>query len=126
MRSKIQTFHENAEAGRYDLMLRDYFKPPGDFPHYMRTRAGLGRMVRTTEVDSQSGSGYYGWVRVLHNTEFERGHAFEDFQFRVDGAAVRLNVYNYQIGKRLACPAVRLLANCRFEDAPRPALHTSR
>jgi hypothetical protein len=106
-------------------MLRDYSMPPADFTRYMQRRAELGRMVRTTEVMSTSGSGSYDFVWVKYNTEFERGHALEDFHFRIDGAALRLNTYHYQIGKKLACPTVKLFSQCWLEDAPIPGLGSS-
>ena len=97
--------------------------PPEDRPFnietYMAKRTALGRMIRTTEADALTMYGQHATgVMVTHNTEFERGHVLEIFQYRRDDRGLRLVSYNYQIGKRYWCPLIAMRSQCSVEDVP--------
>ena len=116
VREKIAAFYQGNDAERIAQI------PPEDRPFnietYMANRTALGRMIRTTEADALTMYGYYTAVMVTHNTEFERGHVLEIFQYRRDDTGLRLVAYNYQIGKRLWCPLIAMRSQCSVEDAP--------
>jgi len=116
VRERIAGFYQGNDAQRIAQI------PPEDRPFdietYMAKRTALGRMIRTTEADALTMYGHYTAVMVTHNTEFERGHVLEIFQYRLDDRGLRLVSYNYQIGKRLWCPLIGMRSQCSVEDAP--------
>jgi hypothetical protein len=118
VRQRIDAFYQASDdAGRISQI------PPEarltDIKKYMAGRAALGRMIRTTEAKVSSLSGQFTAVMVHHNTEFERGHALELFQFRIDDGGTRLVGYTYSIGKRMWCPSIQISSGqCSIEDVP--------
>ena len=72
-------------------------------------------MVATTEAKVELA---HTTTVVHHNTQFERGHALEVFFFKTDDAGTRLDMYNYQVGKRIWCPALAVTSGCSIENAP--------
>ena len=129
IRARIKTFQDHANAGRLDEILREYTPGQSDFDKYMQRRRELGRMIHSSEAKTETVT----WngvtlVTVHHNTEFERGHAVEMFQVRIDGSGTRITTFNYNAGKKMWCPMLSLLASsqCSIEDAPKPTPAASR
>ncbi len=71
---------------------------------FLVPRRSLGRMQRTSleyaeEVTHKS-------TRVIslnYNTEFERGHGFERFEFKIDNGVMRLEWYGFLTGQWMEC-----------------------
>lgn len=118
--AKIAAFHDDASAGRIAEIRREFTPRQSDWDQYMRERGALGPIVASTPADVMDVAGKSRVVTVYSNTEFELGQALETFQFRMDPVGPRLIGYEYHIGKRLSCPAVRFpSARCSIESVHR-------
>jgi len=113
--AKAKEFRELAAAGKLEDIRRQYASAPTDWDQYMQRRRDLGRLQQTTLASTNDVTGYYRQIALIYNSEFEHGHAVEQFVFKIEDNGPRLLTYEYLPGKKLEC---YLIGSCDLVDLP--------
>jgi hypothetical protein len=101
---KVKVFQERADAGRLAEIRQEYKPDVIGWEKWMEHRhQQLGRLQRTANAQVDDNALKYGVLWMWYNSEFERGQALEEFQFKVENGDPRLISYGYHIGKKREC-----------------------
>jgi len=114
--ARVADFQRSADAGDLAAIRRWHDPKTPRWDNYMQRRLRLGRTRHTSQARVEDVNGPSGRVlNLTYNTEFERGYSYERFVFKVDGTDLRLDNYDYEVGKRMECFP---MGGCDVIEAP--------